>query len=395
LENIGILIPEKGTGVFQYGLSIIDSLAEYSNKHNYKAITYSLQNLNWLAYTISNKADHILIPRKKSTLKNKIKLLCNLVINNNFFNIQEKEVISKIKSNRIKLLIIPYPCLLGFQNKIPYIVAIPDIMHKYYPSFPEYPLKERVKRNILYKNASEHSVLAIVDSLQGADDLNSFYSIPMEKVKIIPYVPSGYIYKYKDMSIKTASNILAKYSFPNKFLFYPARFWYHKNHIRLLKALELVRETYQGIIDLVLVGYQEENSIVMDFIKKNNLSDQITYLGYVSDKEMVALYKKSVALIYPSLFGPTNIPPLEAMLLGTPVICSKLFSMSTQIGDAGFFFNPFEVKDIADKIYKIWVDKDLRSDLIRKGYKKAKNITLERYAKQWEAVIDDALERIK
>ena len=395
LENIGILIPEKGTGVFQYGLSIIDSLAKYSNKHNYKTITYSLQNLNWLAYTISNKADHILIPRKKSTLKNKIKLFCNLVINNNFFYIQEKEVISKIKSNRIKLLIIPYPCLLGFQNKIPYIVAIPDIMHKHYPYFPEYPLKERAKRNIIYKNASKHSLSTIVDSHQGADDLNKFFGIPKEKIKVIPYIPPGYIYKYKDMTIETASNILAKYSIPNKYFFYPARFWYHKNHIRLLKALELVRETYQEVINLVLVGYQEESSIIMDFIKKNNLSDQITYLEYVSDKEMVALYKKSVALIYPSLFGPTNIPPLEAILLGTPVICSKLFSMPTQIGDAGFFFNPFEIKDIAEKIYRIWTDKDLRSNLIRKGYKKAKNITLERYAKQWEDIIDEALERIK
>ena len=394
MENIGILIPEKGTGVFQYGLSIIDSLAKYSNKYNCKAITYSLQDLNWLTYAISNKTGHILIPRKKSTLKNKIKLFCNLVINNNFFYIQEKEVISKIKSNRIKLLIIPYPCLLGFQNKIPYIVAIPDIMHKYYPSFPEYPLKERVKRNILYKNASEHSVFAIVDSLQGEDDLNKFFGIPKEKIKVIPYMPPGYIYKYKDMTIETASNILAKYSIPNKFLFYPARFWYHKNHIRLLKALELVRETYQEKINLVLVGCQDKGSLVMDFIKKNNLSNQITYLGYVSDEEMVALYKKSVALIYPSLFGPTNIPPLEAMLLGTPVVCSKLFSMPDQIGDSGFFFNPFEIKDIADKIYKIWVDKDLRSDLIRKGYKKAEDMTLKGYAKQWETVIDDSLEKI-
>ena len=396
LENIGILISEKGGGVFQYGLSIVDSLIKHSNKYNYKVISYSSESFNWLTYAISNKADHILIPRKKSTLKNKIKLFCNLVINNNFFYIQEKEVISKIKKHRIKLLIIPYPSLFGFRNKIPYITAMLDIMHKYYPSFPEYPLKERVKRNIIYKNASKHSLSTIVDSQQGGDDLNKFFGISKDKIKVIPYIAPGYIYKYKDMNIETASNILAKYSIPNKFLFYPAQFWYHKNHIRLFMALKFINEFYQEKIYLVLVGSPKESfKSIMNFIKKNNLSDQIIYLGYVSDIEMVALYKKALAFVFPSLLGPTNIPPLEAMLLGTPVICSKLFSMPDQIGDAGLFFNPFEVRDIADKIYKIWIGKDLRSDLIRKGYKKIKNMTLEKYAKQWEAVIDEALGKIK
>jgi len=55
----------------------------------------------------------------------------------------------------------------------------------------------------------------------------------------------------------------------------------------------------------------------------------------------------------------------------------------------------FEAKDIEEKIYKIWTDKDLRIDLIRKGYKKAEDMILERYAKQWEAVINDVLEKIK
>jgi glycosyltransferase involved in cell wall biosynthesis len=396
LENIGILISEKGGGVFQYGLSIADSLIKYSNKYNYKIITYSSESLNWLVYTKSGNVDHVFISNKKHSLKNKIKIIFNLAISNNFINVQNKEVISKIKNHQIKLLITPFPSLLGYENKIPYIVSIPDIMHKYFPSFPEYPLKERIKRNIVYKNASKHSVFVIVDSVQGAYDLNNFYNIPMGKIKVIPYVPPAYIYKYKNMSMKTASNILAKYSIPNKFFFYPAQFWYHKNHIRLFKALKLIRETYQKKIYLVLVGSPKESFInIMNFIKKNNISDQIIYLGYVSDKEMVALYKKAVAFVFPSLLGPTNIPPLEAMLLGTPVICSKLFSMPDQIGDAGLFFNPFEVKDIADKIYKIWMDKDLRSDLIRKSYIKVKGMTLERHAKQWEAVIDEALERIK
>lgn len=396
LENIGILISEKGEGVFQYGLSIADSLIRYSNKHNYKIITYDFENLNWLVYTKSGNVDYVFISNKKSTLKNKIKIMCNLVVNNNFFNIQEKEIISKIKNHHIKLLITPSPSLLGYKNKIPYIVSVPDIMHKYFPSFPEYSIKERIKRNIVYKNASKYSIFAIVDSVQGAYDLKKFYNIPKGKIKIIPYVPPAYIYKYKNMSIETASNILSRYPIPNKFLFYPAQFWYHKNHIRLFKALKLINEKYQKKIHLVLVGSPKESyTNIINFIKKNNLAHQIIYLGYVSDKEVVALYKKAVAFVFPSLLGPTNIPPLEAMLLGTPVACSKLFSMPDQIGDAGLFFNPFEVKDIADKIYKIWMDKDLRSDLIRKGYKKVKDMTLERYAKQWEAIIDEALGKIK
>ncbi len=396
LENIGILISEKGGGLVQYGLSIADSLIRYSNKYNYKIITHSFKSFNWLAYANSDNIDYVFIPYKKSSLIKKIKIMCNLVVNNNFYNIQEKDIISKIKKHHIKLLITPSPSFLGYKNKIPYIVSIPDIMHKYYPSFPEYPLKERILRNIVYKNVSKYSIFSIVDSQQGADDLNNFFGIRKEKIKVIPYIPPGYIYKYKDMTIETASNILAKYPIPNKFLFYPAQFWYHKNHIRLFKALKFINEIYREKIYLVLVGSPKESfKNIMNFIKKNNLSHQIIYLGYVSDKEMVALYKKAIAFVFPSLLGPTNIPPLEAMLLGTPVICSKLFSMSDQIGDAGLFFNPFEVKDITEKIYRIWVDKDLRSDLIRKGYKKIQDMTLERYAKQWEDVIEEALEKMK
>jgi glycosyltransferase involved in cell wall biosynthesis len=99
--------------------------------------------------------------------------------------------------------------------------------------------------------------------------------------------------------------------------------------------------------------------------------------------------------VFPSLIGPTNIPPLEAMVLGTPVVCSNLFSMPEQVGDAGLLFDPFNVEDMAEKIYQIWTDEDLRQNLIRKGYERIRNMTIENYAKQWENIIDEALERIK
>jgi len=393
--NIGILFPPTKSigGVFQYALSIADSLINYSNKFQYCIVHYDTENPSYFLKTKSNEMPFIFIQHKFIPLTKKVFYFLNLVLGNNFFPVKKSYAV--LKNAKVDFLVIPFPSLFGFGNEIPYIASIPDLMHKYYPNFPEYPLKDRLTRDIVYKYSARYSVLSVVDSQQGVEDLHKFFNIPKEKVRVIPYIPPGYVYKYKDMDLETATKILAKYSLPEKFLFYPAQFWYHKNHIRLIKALKLIWQTYKVKITLILVGSPKGSyKKVINLIKELNMRNQITYLGYVSDEEIVALYKKAVALVFPSLLGPTNIPPLEAMVLGTPVLCSNLFSMSEQVGDAGLLFDPFSLEDIAQKIYKIWIDHKLRHQLIRKGYERVKGVTLENYARQWEKIIDEALERI-
>lgn len=394
--NIGILFPptKSGGGVFQYTLSIAESLINYSNKFQYCVVHYDTENPSCFLNTKSNEMHFISIQHKFIPLTQKIFYFLNLVLGNNFFPVKKSYAVSK--NAKVDFLVIPFPSVFGFSNEIPYIASIPDLMHKYYPDFPEYPLKERLTRDIIYKYAARYSVLSVVDSQQGLEDLHRFFGIPKEKIRVIPYVPPGYLYKYKDMDLETATKILAKYSLAEKFLFYPAQFWYHKNHIRLIKALKLIWQSYKVKIALVLVGSSQGGyKKVINLIKELSMRNQITYLGYVSDKEIVALYKKGEALAFPSLLGPTNIPPLEAMVLGTPVLCSNLFSMPEQVGDAGLLFDPFSIEDMAEKIYKVWTDQNLRQELIKKGYQRVKNLTLENYAKQWEKIIDEAIEVIK
>ncbi len=81
------------------------------------------------------------------------------------------------------------------------------------------------------------------------------------------------------------------------------------------------------------------------------------------------------------------------MMLGVPVLCSNLFSMPEQLGEAGLLFDPFSIDDMAEKIYKIWTDEKLREHLIQKGYEGIKDLTEENYARQWERVIEDALSK--
>ena len=105
------------------------------------------------------------------------------------------------------------------------------------------------------------------------------------------------------------------------------------------------------------------------FAEKNGLHDQLIFTGFISNKELMSLYKYSIALIMPTFFGPTNIPPLEAFKIGVPVIYPDLDGLRHQVGDAALLMNLYDPNTLSDCLYKLIIDKDLRNDLINKGFK--------------------------
>lgn len=380
-------------GVFQYAMTLIEGLKNNS-RHEYllfyedpefKKFCADSQNCK-LVFIPPDEDKFSKIARKAATLfKFEFPLLGEYRI---------------LKDYKLELLIRLVSFPIDFRIRLPYLVVIYDVMHRYYPGFPEYPLKVRIIRDLFYKRAAKHSIFTIVDSYQSKEDMVRFYKIEEEKIKVIPYCPPWYVYKYKDLEESYIKEVINKYGVFERFIFYPAQFWHHKNHLRLIRALHFLRKEYKTVIPVVFTGSPRFDSKgtfsqVMQLVDELNMQDQILYLGYLPEKEIVALYKKAATLVFPSLIGPTNIPPLEAMVLGTSVVCSNLFSMPEQVGDSGLLFDPFNVEDMAEKIYRIWTDEDLRQNLIRKGYERVKDMTLENYAKQWEKTIDEALERIK
>lgn len=85
----------------------------------------------------------------------------------------------------------------------------------------------------------------------------------------------------------------------------------------------------------------------------------------------------------------------EAFYLGVPVVSSNACALPEQIGAASLLFNPHDIEDMAEKIYKIWTAESLRKELVNKGYERIKNLTLENYAKQWEEIIREAIRNEK
>ena len=93
----------------------------------------------------------------------------------------------------------------------------------------------------------------------------------------------------------------------------------------------------------------------MALVKASNLENSVFYLGAAPEEDMPALYAPlSTALVMPTFFGPTNIPPFEAWHYGRPVICSNIPGIREQIGDAGLLVDPRSPEDLAQAMSRLW-----------------------------------------
>ena len=78
------------------------------------------------------------------------------------------------------------------------------------------------------------------------------------------------------------------------------------------------------------------------------------------------LYTNAFSLVYPSFFGPENMPPLEAFALGCPVIASEVSGAKEQLGNAAILFDPRDENDLARKIKLLYNNKKYRKMLINR-----------------------------
>lgn len=260
------------------------------------------------------------------------------------------------------------------------IVPVHDLMHRYEGRFPE--VREGYEaRELVFASKAKYAWCILTDSKIGKRQFVESYSDYMRKrlphVVCIPYVVPGNIVECEEEIIDT----------PEKYVFYPAQFWQHKNHINLVKAISLLTEDIPDI-HLILVGSEKNNMRkIKQYICDHGLNNNITIKGFVSDGNLAYLYKHATGMIMPSYFGPTNIPPLEAMALGCPVAVSDKYAMPEQVGDAGLLFDPNVPEEIAECIRKIWLDEDIRQEMIGKGYQRIAGWTQESFSRRFQKII--------
>ena len=139
----------------------------------------------------------------------------------------------------------------------------------------------------------------------------------------------------------------------------------------------------------ILKKYCFKNNL--NFIRENDLTNNVLILGYVSNSAMVALYQNALATTFVSLLGPTNIPPMEALTLGSPLICSNAYGMPEQVGDCALLINPKNPVDIANKIEYLFYNENIRIDLVEKGKVLIESYGPKNFSDKLEGILNDLL----
>jgi glycosyltransferase involved in cell wall biosynthesis len=237
-------------------------------------------------------------------------------------------------------------------KKLNYVITIWDLCHRDHPEFPEISSHGEFDiREDFVRNVSTRAVAVLVNFESLKTDLVRRYGCDPERIYIAKLLPS----------VGTISGSLVyvkkKYSINNPYIFYPAQCWPHKNHVYILDGLKVLRDKFNLTIDAVFSGSDKGNlGFVLDQAQKLGLKDNVHYVGFVPNEEIASFYKEALALVMPTYFGPTNIPPLEAFALGCPVCYSDLPGLRDQVGNAAFLMDLDDPASLAGHIRTILND---------------------------------------
>jgi glycosyltransferase involved in cell wall biosynthesis len=287
-----------------------------------------------------------------------------------------------IRDLNLNVWFCPLLVLEPFDVTIPSAVTMPDIQHEYYPEFFDPSiLRWRIEH---YGQSAEKCSAILTLSDYSKKTIVQKYNVPEEKVHAIHLDASEEFYGEHDEAMNR--KIVQQYHLPEQYGLYPANTWPHKNHINLLKAVEILKKRDHVTLNIVLTGSrQQEHSAIAAYIREHGLSGQIYFPGYIPMHEMPYIYKNASFLAFPSLYEGFGMPLVEAMRTETPIVCSNAASIPEVVGDCALLFDPNDPKEIALAMLEV-LNEGNKMKLIRKGTEQARKFSWEKCAKLTLAV---------
>lgn len=210
-------------------------------------------------------------------------------------------------------------------------------------------------------------------------DIIRYLGVPPEKIEVIYLAADS---RFRKMQKDNAWDFLKKeYNYSNDYILYLGGFSPRKNVDGLLEAYKRIYEELPGYYELVLLGASKDNHYELK--KKTEdmgLRDRVVFAGYVPYEHLPYFYNCASLFVYPSLYEGFGLPPLEAMTCGTPTITTNVTSIPEVVQEGAVMINPYDIGELADKMYELLSDLELREQLTEKALRRAYNFSWKKTA---------------
>lgn len=268
----------------------------------------------------------------------------------------------------------------------PSIVIIYDLISFAYPE--NFSLAERLALKYLLYRTATFADRIITISESSKKEIQKWLGVSEDKISVV-YGGCDENFRKDEIDIERAKN---KFGIKNGFIFCSASLRRYKNLDGLIRAYNILKKKYAITQKLVLAGHKEKYYEEMqELVKLLGLQNDVIFTGFITEDELRSLYSSADTIVYPSFYEGFGLPLLEAMASGTPVVASDSTSIPEVVGDAGLLFDPHNINEMAETIYSVIKDKDLKKVLISKGFERIKEFTWERTAEGVLGVINSAV----
>lgn len=289
-----------------------------------------------------------------------------------------------LRDERSGLMWFPTPRFLD--TSAPYLYTVWDLQHRLQPFFPEVSVTGLTfeQREAHYGRVCRRAAFNLVPNEAARAELCRFYGVDADRVRAVHQPTSDFALHPPEPAADPVPDVT------DPILFYPAQFWPHKNHVVVLEALRLLQRDHGRRFTAVFTGSDKGNRAYVEaYAQRLGVSDRVRCLGLVPESTLIALYRRAFALVFPSFFGPENMPPLEAFALRCPVLAASVAGAQEQLQDAALLFDPRSEHALAAAILQLEREPTATAARVARGHLLAEAYSGDNFVRHVFAIVDE------
>jgi glycosyltransferase involved in cell wall biosynthesis len=267
--------------------------------------------------------------------------------------------------------------------KVPSVLVIHDINFEHYPKdIPGHYSRYLRKYSPLFARAASQLVTV---SSYSAQDIASHYGIERNKILVIP---NGVNDDFRPLTSKEKDDIRQELTGGDPYFIFVGSIHPRKNLHRLLQAFDIFKNETKSRVKLLVAGnlfyMHDELRSALDQMQHRQ---DVIEGGRMDASRLHLAVGGALANVYVSYFEGFGIPVLEGFRCGVPVIGGNQTAIPEVAGDAAHLVNPFDIRDIADGLKKVYADEPYRETLISRGLQRASQFSWEHTSRELWRVI--------